>query len=93
MEPIYFEGGAFAQAMNEKEDILEVPSDMSADEVIEQNFDQELIEAPDISILEQEIMKVEKEKPILKQAQKSGLEVFSDNRTPQQPKVEKKEPI
>ena len=39
MEPIYFEGGAFAQAMNEKEDILEVPSEMSADEVIEQNLE------------------------------------------------------
>ena len=36
---------------------------------------------------------MEKDKPVLKQAQKSGLEVFSDNRTPQQPKVEKKEPM
>ena len=47
MEPIYFEGGAFAQAMNEKEDILEVPSDMSADDVIEQNLDQDFPDTPE----------------------------------------------
>ena len=71
MNQIYFEGGAFAQTMMNQEDMVEVPSDISREDQefinqqLENDSDQKVNDGSD-SILELQLLEVEKDRPTLK---------------------------